>query len=335
MISISSCINNFTDNIRSKGFNINTLINIFMHFFKALHTLCGSLIKTFLFDTVREELVKFCYRDVGLAYFMGKSEEESVPNVTLEEVALSQENIEKINATINVLQQDKLGYSLFLSGPPGTGKTMLANAIANKMSTPLITFDSSTLGEESIEEDLRYVDAILFRARQSQHSVLLIDEVDSLRFMKSNIKFPGSKSDKEAIFALRAQIENLPGNILIVMASNYDEKTIPEEFKGLIGEKIYTLTMNEIEESGIKIILNNAIEKLQIKENNIGDKDDMIKFIADKIAKNKMSAADIKRVIVKSACMHGSIDTDMELNISVLKKGFESCYPNEEVLYYV
>ncbi len=70
---------------------------------------------------------------------------------------------------------------ILLYGPPGCGKTMLMNAIANDMeSVKLISISGADLGKEGYENAVKIMKENFFRAKENAPSVLFIDEIDSL-----------------------------------------------------------------------------------------------------------------------------------------------------------
>lgn len=78
----------------------------------------------------------------------------------------------------DVLEKGR-GTVLLFSGPPGTGKTMTAEAMAHRLARPLYVVDYSQVESKWIGETEKNIVA-LFRAAESSGALLLIDEADSI-----------------------------------------------------------------------------------------------------------------------------------------------------------
>ncbi|MFT7579124.1 MAG: ATP-dependent 26S proteasome regulatory subunit, partial [Myxococcota bacterium] len=101
------------------------------------------------------------------------------------------------------------GLAIGLVGPAGTGKTMLAEAIANALKRPLIRVDSGALAAESKAFSRLVTD--LFAEARVQGAVLLFDRCEPL-FGKSNPKLP----------SLLAQLER-HGGLTVIATAHPDE----------------------------------------------------------------------------------------------------------------
>jgi len=73
-----------------------------------------------------------------------------------------------------------LPRGFFFIGSPGTGKTLLARAIAGELELPLISIYSSALFSRWVGESEKELEEIFRRAKQVAPCILLLDEVDSI-----------------------------------------------------------------------------------------------------------------------------------------------------------
>lgn len=107
---------------------------------------------------------------------------------------------------------------LLLQGPPGNGKSTLAEAIANELMLPLYSLRyegvvSSFLGETAARLDR------VFEFVRSRRCVLLIDEFDSIAKERSDPHETGEI--KRVVSTLLLQIDRLPAHVVLVAATNH------------------------------------------------------------------------------------------------------------------
>ncbi len=153
---------------------------------------------------------------------------ELVPSTTLEDLILD-EKLEKIcNDFIEEHNRSELLATfgleprnrMLLVGPPGNGKTSLAEAIAEALSIPLIvvryeTLIGSYLGETSsrLKEVFDYC--------KTRKCVLFFDEFDTIGKERGDKHESGEI--KRVVSSLLLQIDKLPSHVIVITASNHPE----------------------------------------------------------------------------------------------------------------
>lgn len=111
-------------------------------------------------------------------------------------------------------------HRILLSGPPGNGKTTLAEALAFELSVPLyiVRYESiigSFLGETAVRL------AKLFAHARTERCVLFFDEFDVLGKERGDVHETGEI--KRVVSSLLLQVDQLPSHVVAVAATNHSE----------------------------------------------------------------------------------------------------------------
>ena len=112
-----------------------------------------------------------------------------------------------------------LGMSALISGPPGTGKTMIAGLIARELGLDLYQVDLSKVVSKYIGETEKQL-ASLFDAAESGHAILLFDEADSLFAKRTDVKSSNDRYANLEVNYLLQRIEAFSG--IAIMTTNYE-----------------------------------------------------------------------------------------------------------------
>jgi SpoVK/Ycf46/Vps4 family AAA+-type ATPase len=111
-------------------------------------------------------------------------------------------------------------HRLLLVGPPGNGKTTLAEALAFELAVPLLVVRyESLIGSFLGETALRL--AQLFAQARSQRCLLFFDEFDVIGKERGDQHETGEI--KRVVSSLLLQIDQLPSHVLVVTATNHSE----------------------------------------------------------------------------------------------------------------
>ncbi len=153
---------------------------------------------------------------------------ETAPGRCLEELILPPEAEENIRELVTEQHRADLlrSYSLeprnrvLLAGPPGNGKTTLAEALAYALNVPFLVVRYEAVIGSFLGETAQRIAQVFDQAR-SRHCVLFFDEFDSVGKERGDLHETGEI--KRVVSSLLLQIDALPSYVVVVTASNHPE----------------------------------------------------------------------------------------------------------------
>jgi len=173
--------------------------------------------------TVSASALRYVLSEEELSEHAGRIARLEIPRVDLLNVILPREHMEQVRELVEhhhryreLISQwgfDKVlpygrGLTLLFSGPSGTGKTLLAQAMASHMKVPLLSLAASDLPEK---EGVDQILTELFSEATMRNALVLIDECEALL----------GKQDKRKAAAFKA-IEDFNG--VLVLTTNHPER---------------------------------------------------------------------------------------------------------------
>jgi proteasome regulatory subunit len=153
------------------------------------------------------------------------------PDVSYDDIGGLEEQIQEVRETVeqplvNAAQFREVGIEppsgVLLHGPPGTGKTMLAKAVANETDATFIKMAGSELVQKFIGEGARLVRDLFELASENEPAVIFIDEIDAIASKRTESKTSGDAEVQRTMMQLLSEMDGFEdrGEIRIIAATN-------------------------------------------------------------------------------------------------------------------
>ncbi len=155
----------------------------------------------------------------------------SKPSITFDDIGGLAEQINEIKEVVELpLKKPELFRELgiqppkgvLLYGEPGTGKTLLAKAVANSSDACFIEITGSELVQKFIGEGAKMIKEIFQLARERAPSIIFIDEIDALASKRIEIGTSGEREVQRTFMQLLAELDGFKplGDVKLIAATN-------------------------------------------------------------------------------------------------------------------
>ena len=179
----------------------------------------------------------------AMSFGMGNSNakvyvKDSAGSIKFDDVAGEDEAKENLSEIVNYLHDPSkyrdIGASMpkgiLLVGPPGTGKTMLAKAVAGEANVPFFSISGSEFVEMFVGMGASKVRDLFKQAKEKAPCIVFIDEIDAIGKKRDGGKFGGGNDEREqTLNQLLTEMDGFEGSngVIILAATNRPESLDP------------------------------------------------------------------------------------------------------------
>ena len=209
-----------------------------------LVSILGWVLPLIIFIGLGQMLSRSLMKKMGggnsMMFNMGKSNAKvyvkSAEGIKFDDVAGEDEANENLQEVVNYLHEPSkyqdIGASMpkgiLLVGPPGTGKTMLAKAVAGEANVPFFSMSGSEFVEMFVGMGASKVRDLFRQAKEKAPCIVFIDEIDAIG-KKRDGQLGGNDEREQTLNQLLTEMDGFEGNtgVIILAATNRPESLDP------------------------------------------------------------------------------------------------------------
>ena len=198
------------------------------------------LVFIFIGQLLSRSMMKKMGGSNSMMFNMGKSNAKvyvkSAEGIKFDDVAGEDEAKENLTEIVNYLHDpgkyQEIGASMpkgiLLVGPPGTGKTMLAKAVAGEANVPFFSMSGSEFVEMFVGMGASKVRDLFRQAKEKAPCIVFIDEIDAIG-KKRDGQMGGNDEREQTLNQLLTEMDGFEGNtgVIILAATNRPESLDP------------------------------------------------------------------------------------------------------------
>ena len=172
---------------------------------------------------------------------MGKSNAkvyvQSTEGIHFSDVAGEDEAKENLQEIVDYLHDPskykdigaQMPKGILLVGPPGTGKTMLAKAVAGESNVPFFSMSGSEFVEMFVGMGASKVRDLFKQAKEKAPCIVFIDEIDAIGQKRNSGQYGGNDEREQTLNQLLTEMDGFEGNngVIILAATNRPESLDP------------------------------------------------------------------------------------------------------------
>ena len=211
-----------------------------------LTDILGWVLPLVLFIAIGQLVSRSLMKKMGggsnsLMFNMGRSDAKiyvkSAEGIKFGDVAGEDEAKENLQEVVNYLHDPskykEIGASMpkgiLLVGPPGTGKTMLAKAVAGESNVPFFSISGSEFVEMFVGMGASKVRDLFSQAKEKAPCIVFIDEIDAIGQKRSGGQYGGNDEREQTLNQLLTEMDGFEGNngVIILAATNRPESLDP------------------------------------------------------------------------------------------------------------
>lgn len=154
-------------------------------------------------------------------------------NVSIKDIAGIDEEKEQVMEIVRFLKEPKkytnmgarVPKGILLVGSPGTGKTLLAKAIASEAGVPFFQVTGSSFEEKFVGVGAARVRSIFRKAKKAAPSIIFIDEIDAV----ARNRYEGRTYSEQSLNQMLAEMDgfNSDSHVIVIAATNHKEVLDP------------------------------------------------------------------------------------------------------------
>ena len=162
---------------------------------------------------------------------------QSTHGIRFADVAGEDEAKENLQEIVDYLHDPKkyeeIGASMpkgiLLVGPPGTGKTMLAKAVAGESNVPFFSISGSEFVEMFVGMGASKVRDLFRQAKEKAPCIVFIDEIDAIGQKRNSGQLGGNDEREQTLNQLLTEMDGFEGNtgVIILAATNRPDSLDP------------------------------------------------------------------------------------------------------------